>query len=105
MLPARQAAKSDMSGSPWLTAEAKVTTTAESATPPASPSSPSMRLRALVTPATHSMVKGRLSAPSARGAPNGLAMLSTRKPIDQANAATANWTANLSQAEEPRRSS
>ena len=54
--------------------------TATSATPPASPSRPSIRFSALMTPTIQSIVKGRLTQPSAIGSPNGLASTSMRKP-------------------------
>ena len=46
--------------------------TATKATPPARPSRPSIRLRALTTPTIQSSVNGRLIQPSAIGSPNGI---------------------------------
>ena len=67
----------------------KLVPTPKKATPPASPSSPSMRLSALMTPTTHSTVKGRLSIPSGTGGPKGLAISSMRKPSAYSPSATA----------------
>ena len=94
-----------MSGSPRVAENAKVVVMAMSATPPASPSSPSMRFIAFTTPAIQSIVNGRPSQPRWSSGPNGFAMWSTRKPIQYMNAATANWTRNFFPAPEPRRSS
>ena len=51
-----------------------------SATPPASPSSPSMRFIALMTPAIQSIVNGSPRKPSWMGSPKGFAISSMRKP-------------------------
>ncbi len=88
-----------------MNATAKVVVTAMKATPPASPSRPSMRFIALMTPAIQSMVNGSASSPRLISPPNGLAMWSMRKPIQYMKAATANWTRNLGLAPLPRRSS
>ena len=69
-----------MSGSPRSTAMASVVVIAMSATPPASPSRPSMRFSAFTTPAIQSSVNGRPSQPSSTGAPQGFAIRSMRKP-------------------------
>ena len=94
-----------MSGPPLSAATAKVLAMAMNATPPARPSSPSMRFIAFITPAIQSMVKGRARNPSSITPPRGFAMWSMRNPNQYMSAATPNWTANLMAAPLPRRSS
>ena len=79
--------------------------TATSATPPARPSSPSMRFIALMTPTIQSSVNGRFAQPRLIGSPKGLASTSKRNPSLNSRPATANWTRNFFQALAPRRSS
>ncbi len=84
--PASADENSIISGCARCSATRKVVMTATSATPPARPSSPSIRLSALMTPTIQNIVNGRLAQPSAIGSPSGLAIASMRKPepVEQA---------------------
>ncbi len=103
--PASAAMHSAISTSPRASARTRFVPAAKKATPPARPSSPSMRLTAFTTPTIHRSVNGSDSIPSGIGGPKGQVMLSIRRPTPHMASATANWTVNFSRAPHPRKSS
>jgi len=69
-----------MMGSPRMAASMKVVATPKSPTPAASPSRPSIRFMALITPTIHTSVTIRLSGPRAMVPTKGKDSTSMRNP-------------------------
>src|SRR5699024_2835917 len=79
-----------------MTAMPAIVSSAMDETPEASPSSPSMKLIALVTPAIHKMVTIELKKPNSISPPNGKLMNSTcNRPQNTTKQATASCVMNL----------
>ncbi len=74
---------------PPMHATMKLVSAAKSTTPAASPSSPSMRLTAFITPTNHKMVTGKPSTSMGRSPTSGRWSTLIVRPIPHAKHATA----------------
>ena len=107
---ASTASSAAASCTPTAAAASRVGTAAMAATPAASPSSPSRRLTALLTPTSHSTVTGTDQGPrwAMREEPpsrDGTEIQSMRRPSPTETAAPASWPRSLAWGDSPRRSS